>query len=146
MRGTAENRPAAIFHQHEIGDIDRHAPAFVERVDSLEPGRPSALLGRLDRRFAGAEAAAFGDEFGKASIVRGEALRQRVVGRECEKRGAVERVGPRREDLDCLPLRAGDRERDARAFRAPDPILLHQPHPLGPAVEPRQRLQQRLGI
>ncbi len=43
----------------------------------------------------------------------------------------------------CEPAIAND---DARAFRAPDPILLHQPHPLGPAVEPRQRLQQRLGI
>ena len=37
-------------------------------------------------------------------------------------------------------------EADEQPFRAPDPICLHQPHLLGPAVEPVQRLEQVFGI
>ena len=40
---------------------------------------------------------------------------------------------------------SGDREEDARAFRAADPVLLHQPHPLGPAVEAVERVEQLVG-
>src|SRR3984893_17941761 len=62
MRRAAEDRAGAVFHQHEIGDIDRTTPARVERVDRLERRAVAALLGRLDDRLAGAEAVAFGNK------------------------------------------------------------------------------------
>ena len=137
MRRAAEDRAGAVLHQHEIGDIDRNTPALVERMHRLETGRIAALLGGLDDRLAGAHAVAFGDERGEIRVVLGEAQRQRMVRRERQERGAEQRVLPGREDLDALVL-PGDREEDARAFRAADPVLLHQPHALRPAVEVRR--------
>ena len=58
VRGAAENRARAIFHQHEIGDIDRQAPVGVERVQDFEAGVVALLLRGLDRGDRGAQLAA----------------------------------------------------------------------------------------
>ncbi len=143
VRRAAENGAGAVFHQHEIGDIDRHLPRRIERVDGLERGAVAALLGRLDDGFAGAEPVAFGDELGEPRVVRGEALCQRMVRRQRQERGAVERVGAGREHLDRRVL-PGNPEQHAGALGAADPVLLHQPDALGPAVERLQRSEQLL--
>ena len=47
------------------------------------------------------------------------------------------------------PARRGlriEREADQQAFAAPDPVALHQPHLVGPAVERIERVQQLLRI
>ena len=82
MRRAAENRAGAVFHQHEIGDVDRHAPARVERMDRFERGAIAALFGGLDDRLAGAEPVAFGDELGERRVAGGEALGQRMMRRQ----------------------------------------------------------------
>ena len=71
-------------------------------------------------------------------------LGQRVVGRDGEEGGAEERIGARGEDLDQL---VGGRrldwlEADQHAFRASDPVALHQAHLLGPALELSKRVEQ----
>ena len=144
MRRAAEDGARPVLHQHEISDIDGNSPALVERMHCLEAGKIAALLGGLDHRFAGAHAVAFGDERGETRVMFGEAQRQRMVRRECQERGAKERVLPGREDLDTL-VRPGDREEDARPFRAADPVLLHQPHALRPALEVSDGVEQLLG-
>ena len=56
----------------------------------------------------------------------------------------MEGVRPGRVDLDLADREreVGDLEADARAFAAPNPLGLHRPHPLGPAVKMVQRRQQ----
>ena len=65
MRGTAEDRAGAIFHQHEIGDIDRQLPAGIERMDGLDAGVEAKLLGGINDFLRGAMAFGFRDERGK---------------------------------------------------------------------------------
>ena len=149
VRRAAENRAGAVFHQHEIRDIDRHLAAGIERMDGVERDTVAALVGRFDDRFAGAKPVAFGDELGEIRVRGGEALRQLVVRRQRQKRGAVKRVRPRREHfdrlVDCLIDRLsgpGDRKQHPGAFRAADPFFLHQPHPLRPAVERLECVEQ----
>src|SRR5215470_15085462 len=67
-----------------------------------------------------------------------------MVWRERDERSAKQRVLPRRKDLDALLTR--DPEEHAGAVGAADPVLLHQPHPLRPALELRQRVEQFLGV
>ena len=69
MRGAAENRTRAIFHQHEIRDPDR---VFLPVEGVLHPKAriKAALLGLFDRGFRGTHAAAFGDELRGLGITR----------------------------------------------------------------------------
>ena len=110
-------------------------------MDGVERGAEPAFLGGFDDRLAGPEAVAFGDEFGDLRIAFRQLLRQRMMRRQGQERGAEQRIRTSGENLDCL-LAAGDRELHPRAFRAADPILLHQANPLGPAVERLQRFEQ----
>ncbi len=144
VRRTPEDRAGAVFHQHEIRDPDRDRAISIKRMDGFESGRIAAFLRGLDHRLAGAHAVAFGDEGGKLRVVLGQSLRQRVVRRQCQERGAEEGVRPRREDFDPL-VPAGDIEPDPRTFGSADPVLLHQPHPLGPALEAADSVEQLLG-
>jgi hypothetical protein len=68
VRRAAEDGAGAVFHQHEIGDVDRQLPVRVERVLRLEAGVEALLLGRLDLGLAGADALALGDEGGELRI------------------------------------------------------------------------------
>ncbi len=47
VRRTAENGARAIFHQDEIGDIDRQFPVLVERMPDLHASIKALLLGRF---------------------------------------------------------------------------------------------------
>ena len=66
---TAEDGTLAVFHQHEIRDIDRHRPGRVERMHGPEAGVEALFLRRLQRDLAGAHAVAHGDELGQGRIV-----------------------------------------------------------------------------
>ncbi len=80
-----------------------------------------------------------GDELGEFRILRRRRLRQRMVRRDRHELGAEQRVGPRRENLQLglAGRRRGriEREADQQAFGAADPVALHQPHLVGPAVQ-----------
>ncbi len=67
-----------------------------------------------------------------------------MVGRDRAERCAEERVGPRGEHFEpvAAPL---EREEHARALGAADPVLLHEPHALGPALERLKAVEQIVG-
>ena len=68
-----------------------------------------------------------------------------MLGRQQHERGAVDRVDARREDLDRVAA-AGDRELYARAFRAADPVPLHDDDLLGPCRQRLESFQQFVGV
>ena len=51
MGRTAENCAGAIFHQHEIGDVDRQPAVGNQRVLRCQTGIESPFLGRFDGSF-----------------------------------------------------------------------------------------------
>ena len=76
-------------------------------------------------------------------------LHQRMLGGEQQEGGAVDRVDPRREDLDARrrPLAGfAERKRDPRALGPADPVPLHRQNLLGPVVQALGRLQQLVGV
>ena len=76
------------------------------------------------------------------------AARQRMIRRDRHELRAEQRVRPRRENLElALAVRRRrriEREADQQAFRAADPVLLHQPDFFRPAVERVERVEQIL--
>ena len=88
MRRTAENRPGAIVHQHEIGDIDRQTPFRIERMAHLEPRIIAFLFRRFDRRGGGATMMALGDEARQPRVVPRNLGRQRMIGGDRQEPGA----------------------------------------------------------
>jgi hypothetical protein len=100
----------------------------------LDAGVVAALLGCLDRLLAGAQTVAFGDEVLERRVPLGQRAGQRMVRRQRAERGAEQGVGPGREDLQAL-VAADHLEEHACAFGAADPVALHQPDLLGPALE-----------
>ena len=71
---------------------------------------------------------------------------ERMIRRQRHEFRAEQRVRPRGEDFElALAVRRGrriEREADQQAFRAADPVLLHQPHFFRPAVERVERVEQ----
>ena len=145
VRWAAEDRAGAVVHQHEIGDEDRQLLARNEGMQCLQPRVEAPLFGRLNGLLAGAQAVALGDEGGQLGAVLGERGREGVVRRESAEGGAEKRVGPRGEDLERL-IAILDPEVDARAARAADPLVLHDPDLLRPSVQGLERLQQVVGV
>ena len=67
-----------------------------------------------------------------------------MVGRNGDERGAEQGVGTGGEDLQ--PVGAAlEGPGQPQALGAADPVFLHQPHPLGPALQLAQRGQQIVG-
>ena len=149
VRRTAEDRPGAVVHQHEVGDVDRQAPVRVERMTGGQRGLVATFFGCLDGLFAGAQSVAFGDEGAQLRILGGQGGAQRVMGRERAEAGAEKRVRPCGEDLEGTVGFGGgaalQRKEDPGPFRAADPVGLHQADLLGPALHALQLLQQILG-
>src|ERR1700761_7691803 len=145
-----EDGAGAIFHQHEVRDIDRQGPARVERVHGADAGIKTLLLRGVDDLLRGADAFDLGDELGEFWILRSGGLRQRMVSRDRHEFSAEQRVRARREDSQFI-LAGGrglrvQRETNQQAFGAADPVALHQPHLVGPAVQPVQRFQELLRV
>ena len=119
-------------------------------MDRPDAGVEAQLLGGVDDLLRGADALCLGDELGELWIFRGRGLRQRMIGGDRHELGAEQRVVPRRENLQ-LALAGGrgrgiEREADQQAFGAADPVALHQPHLVGPAIQRIERVQQLLRI
>ncbi|GCC48221.1 hypothetical protein chiPu_0032349, partial [Chiloscyllium punctatum] len=116
----------------------------------LDAGVEALLLGGVDDRLRGADLLDVGNERGEIRILRGSGLRQRMIRRDRHEFCAEQRVRPCGEDLQlALTGRRGcriQREADQEALGAADPVALHQPHLVGPAVETIQRVQQLLRV
>ncbi len=102
VRRDAEDGAGAIIHQHEVRDVDGQAPVAVERMDGLDPGAKTLLLGGLDLGRAGAALAAFGDELGGLRIACRERLGDRMGWRDGDEARAEDGVGARGEDFDLV--------------------------------------------
>ena len=165
LAGHRHDRAGAVAHQHVVGDEDGDA-LVVHGVDDEAAGEHARLVARvglaLEIALLGGELAVAvhgvgrraGDPEHALPVVDRVALPvdedlvarplegddlvdERMLGREHHERGAEDRVGARREDLDEHVLAALDREADDRAGAAADPVALHQLDRLGPvdAVE-----------
>ncbi len=148
VRRAAEDGAGAVVHQDEVGDVDRKLPRRIERVHRAHPGVEAQLLGGVDLGLRGAAMPALRDEGRELRIFRRRGRRQRMIRRQRQKLRAEQRVRPRGENLQlALAARrrlAVEREAHQQAFRAPDPVLLHQPHFFRPALEPVERVEQIL--
>ncbi len=147
-RGAVDGA-GAIFHQNEIGDIDRNPAGRVERVDRLDTGVEAQLFRLFDQRLGGAAALALGDEGGERRVLRRRSGGERVVRRHGHELHAEDGVVASGEDFE-LGFAVGrgggiEREADVQAFRAPDPVALHQPNLLRPAIEPVERGEKVFG-
>ena len=85
MGRAAEDGAGAVFHEHEIGDIDRQLPVGIEGMDRLQLGAVALLLHRLQGFGRRRRLAAFLDEGGEPGIGLGELEGQRMVGRDRQK-------------------------------------------------------------
>ncbi len=138
------DRAGAVFGQDVVGHPHRDLLA-VHGVGDVAAGEDAGLLlrlGPLDRRAR----AGVADVVGHGPLVLaapGELDRARVLRREHEERGAVERVRAGREHLERRAV--AERERHLGALGAADPVALHRHHPLGPA-HVREVVQQPVGI
>ena len=97
--GAAEDRTGAVFHQHEIGDVDRQLPVLIERVDRSDARIEAQFLLGIDDLLRGAVAFCLGDEFRKLWVFCGCRLRERMIRRDRHELCAEQRVVPRREYL-----------------------------------------------
>ena len=153
MRRAAEDGAGAVFHQHEIGDIDRKPAVRNKRVLYCQAGIKPLFLGGFHSCFRRAELGAFGKERRRLRIALRDSDGKRVVGGYCHERRAVERIRPGREDLDIVGFRGNvlcdvtaNCKAHARAFGPADPVLLHQPDTIRPAVEPFDGVKKIVGI
>ena len=150
MRRTAENRAGAVIHQDEIGHIERHFRGLAEGMHDLQAGVVALFLRALDLFRAGAHAVAFVDEAFQLLVLFRQRGRQRMIRRHGAEGHAENRVRPGGEHLQRLmPLRqrlAFQRKAHQEALGAADPVALHQPDLVRPAVERIQRGEQVVGI
>ena len=149
MRRAAEDGAGAVLHENEIGDQHGKLGALDHRVPHAHAGVEALLLLRLELGGAGAVMMALVDERGGAGILLGDGFRQRMIRRDGDEACAVQRVRPRGEHLDQVVAvrRGADRlEPDEQPLGSADPVRLHQPDLLGPALESVQRLKQVLRI
>ena len=150
VRRAAEDRARAVVHQHEVGDPDRHAAAGVERVDHGQAGVVALLLAALDLSLGNPALAAFGDEGGGVGIALRQLGGERMVRGHGQEAGAEQGVRPGGVDFDPAFEAGGRRaikgEAQPQALGAADPVLLHQPDLVGPALESLQAFDQRVGI
>ena len=116
----------------------------------LDAGVEAHLLGGVDGFLRRAHVVALLDELGELRILLRHRRGQRMIRRQRHELGAEQSVRPRGEDLQlALVVRRRlrvEHEADQQAFRAADPVLLHQPDFLRPAVERVERFQQLFRI
>ena len=128
VRGHGHDGAGAVAHQDEVADPDGNLLA-AERVDGEVAGGEAFLLD-----VAGAFGGARVDHvFHLRPVASSSDLGdQRMLGREDHARRAIDGVDARGEDADG---RAGPFEMkiDLRAFRAADPVALHEQHALRPS-------------
>ena len=149
MRWTSENGTGAVLHQYEIGNIDRQPARLYQWMLHGKAGVETFFLGGFDCGFGRAELGAFGDEGGSVGIVLTNRHRHWMVGRNGQERGPVEGIRPCGEDIDavcCVRPGRGQVEAHPRTFRPADPVLLHQAHAVGPAIQPLDCAEKFIGV
>ena len=143
--GAAEDRARAVFHEHEIGDVDRQFPARIERVLHPDTGIDALLLGCFQSRERRAGMTAFLAEGINRFVTRCSFLRHRMIGGDRQERRTEQGIGTGRVNSDFARLAAGGHfPSHGHAFRAADPVLLHQPDLFRPLVELIKRVKQVL--
>ncbi len=141
VRRHAHHGAVAVPHQHVVADPHGHVVAR-QRMLHEEPGRHPFLLAQRQFRLARAALRALLDEGGDLRVALRRERGQRMLRRHGAERDAHDGVGARGEHpqpavLHELAASAADvvREREAHPFALADPVLLHQPHALRPAVQ-----------
>lgn len=159
MRRDGHDRAGAVPHQHVVRDEDRNPLTVgrIGRVGAREDTRLVLGLGLpLDVGLRGGLLAVRADGVGGRRVAarphvvrargpggRDDLLDQLVLGRQDHVRGAEQRVLTGREDSDGTGV--ADREVDARALAAPDPVALLLLDGIGP-VQRVQVGQQPVGV
>ena len=119
-----------------------------ERIDRRSPSVEALFLdgaGQASFAIEVAERLHLGAERGRVGAFAREPLDPGVLGREQDERRAVDGVDARRENLHRVGG-AGDGELHSRAFRAADPVPLHDRDLVGPLGQGREIGEQFLGI
>ena len=132
MRRAAEDGAGAVFHQHEIGDIDRKPAVRNKRVLYCQAGIKTLFLSGFQSCFRRAELGAFGKEGRCLRVAVRDSDGKRMVCGYCHERRAVERIRPGREDLDVVGFCCNvlcdvttNCKAHVCAFGAANPVLLH---------------------
>ena len=79
VRRAAEDGAGAVFHQHEIGDIDRQLPGRIKWMDRADAGVETLLFSGVDDLLRGADPFDLCDELGKLRVLGRGGLRQRMI-------------------------------------------------------------------
>ena len=155
VRGHAHHRTLAVAHQHIVGDPDLDRLTG-EGVQDMQAGDPSLLLDRGDIGFHGAAATALVDEDLQRRVARAGGERERMLCSDGHEGHAEQRIDTGGEDLERRQVHrrrgergariVGQRERDLDTLAAADPVGLHGPHTLRPAIEPLERAEQLIGV
>jgi len=74
MRRHAEYRAGAVIHQHEIGDIDRQLPVWIERMGDGQAGIKTFFLHRFELVSRGTASFAFFGKTCQRAILAGQLL------------------------------------------------------------------------
>ena len=115
-------------------------------MQRLDAGVEAHLLGGVDGCLRSTHLVALLDELRELGIFRSGGRGQRMIGRQRHELGAEQSVRPRGENLQLgfFIGRGGRIEHEAQrqAFRAADPVLLHQADFFRPALEGVERVEQ----
>ncbi len=152
MSRATENRASAIFHQHEVCDINRQFPVLIERMLNLDACVETFFLSRFKRCNGGSGAAAFICKLRQIGIGFGKLLSQRMISGDRHERCAKQRIWTSRVDFHFRKILwrglAVEREANLQAFRLADPVLLHDANffrPLVKRVETGQQFLAEIG-
>ena len=137
----AHHGAVAVAHEHVVADPDLDLRAG-ERVGDEQAGGHALLFLRGEFGLGGATGLALVDEGSQRGVAQGGVVSQRVLGGHGAEGHAHDGVGARGEHVhlavtDQRAVSAFDRvrERKAHALALADPVLLHQAHLVGPAIQ-----------
>ena len=148
MCGATKDRASAVVHQDEVRDINRQFPRGVKGVADFQPGVIAALFGLFQRLFGRAAFAHVGAECCDRGVVTFQRFRQRMIGRDADKRRAHQGVGAGRVNLYPVVSIGGVGQAKAKLQTTgfADPVGLHQLDLRRPVIQPIKAFKQFFGI
>ena len=147
MGRAAEDGARAVVHEDEVGDPDGQFEGGVEGVADPQARIEAQLLGGLDLGLGDRAAPAGVDEGGSLGTARRDFRRQGMVGGHAHEGGAEQ--GVRSGRIDFQPVRSrriGEAEGETGPPGPANPVLLHDPDLLGPALQGLQVVGQGVGV
>ena len=144
VRGTPKNRPCAILHEDEIGDIQRQVLPIHKGVRIAQSGVIAFFVGGGLVLFFGGGLQTLLDELGEFGIFVRQLFGERMGGGEGEKGRAKQCIGAGGEDINGGLAFVTKMNARARAFA--NPVFLHVDDFGRPCAEARQIIQQFLAI